>query len=214
MRCSLLRGVEQRQLDWLITNRPRVRVPAPQPTNQPTNQPTKSPAPQLADPPAIRLGFTPKLTSRYRIRRSNRLNLVIRIVIKPRTNGDSPVPTLSHEQLAKTSVDVHPPATNGFSESSRKPTISWAFVLFQRISTGLSTGLSGLFIGTYSALAYAAYAGWRDASGPHAAPLRRRIGPVWPCIRQPYACPMQLPYSTSWRRSRVGRKESLVDCPS
>lgn len=25
------RGVEQRQLDWLITNRPRVRVPAPQP---------------------------------------------------------------------------------------------------------------------------------------------------------------------------------------
>lgn len=64
------------------------------------------------------------------------------------------------------------PATNGFSESSRKLTISWAFVLFRCISTGLSTGLSGLFIGTYSPLAYAAYAGWRDASGPHAAPSR------------------------------------------
>ena len=99
------------------------------------------------------------------------------------------------------------PATNGFSESSRKPTISWAFVLFQRIATGLSTGLSGLFIGTYSALAYAAYAGWRDASGPHAAPLRRRVGTVRRCIGQPYACPMQLHYSTSWRRSRVGRKD-------
>jgi hypothetical protein len=98
------------------------------------------------------------------------------------------------------------PATNGFSESSRKPTISWAFVLFQRISTGLSTGLSGLFIGTYSALAYAAYAGWRYASGPHAAPLRLRVGPVWRCIGQPYARPMQVPCSTFWRRSRVGRK--------
>jgi len=41
-----------------------------------------------------------------------------------------------------------PPATNGFSESTRKPTISWAFVLFRRTSTGVSTGL----IGTCSAL--------------------------------------------------------------
>jgi hypothetical protein len=28
---SMLRGVEQRQLEWLITIRSRVRVPAPQP---------------------------------------------------------------------------------------------------------------------------------------------------------------------------------------
>jgi hypothetical protein len=47
------RGVEQRQLDWLITNRPRVRVPAPQPgihvirsviktsTNGPAYHPTR-----------------------------------------------------------------------------------------------------------------------------------------------------------------------------
>jgi hypothetical protein len=103
---------------------------------------------------------------------------------------------LSHEQLAKTSVDVHQrklehttsdqprpahnpkvegsnpsPATNGFSESSRKPTISWAFVLFRRTSTGLSTSLSGLFIGTYSTPAYAAYARVRGPSGPYAAPF-------------------------------------------
>jgi hypothetical protein len=88
------------------------------------------------------------------------------------------------------------PATKGNMEYRRKPTISWAFVLFQPISTGLSTGLSGLFIGTYSTLAYAAYARVRGASGPHAAPLRQRFGPAWACIGQPYACPMQLPYST------------------
>ena len=82
-----------------------------------------------------------------------------------------------------------PPATKGFSESSRKPTISWAFVLFQCMSTGLSTGLSGLFIGTYSTFAYAAYAGWRDASGPHAAPSRRRLGPEWRCMGQALCMP-------------------------
>ena len=49
-------------------------------------------------------------------------------------------------------ASIGAPATNGFSESSRKPTISWAFVLSGGIPTGLSTGLSGLFIGTYSAL--------------------------------------------------------------
>ena len=80
--------------------------------------------------------------------------------------------------------------TNGFSESSRKPTRWWAFVLFQRKSTVLSTGLSGLFIGTYSTLAYAAYAHVRGASGLHAAPLRKRFGPTERCIGQPYACPM------------------------
>src|ERR1017187_9423720 len=34
----------------------------------------------------------------------------------------------------------------------RKPPMSWAFVLFQGAPTGLSTGLSGLFVGTYSTL--------------------------------------------------------------
>src|SRR5664280_3916902 len=72
-----------------------------------------------------------------------------------------------------------------YAETARKPTKSWAFVLFQRTPTALSTGLSGLFIGTYSTSAYAAYAGWRDASGPHAAPLRQRFGPGWRCIGQP-----------------------------
>jgi hypothetical protein len=42
---------------------------------------------------------------------------------------------------------------------------------------------------TYSALRMQ---GWRDASGPHAAPLRQRVGTVWRCIGQPYACSMQL----------------------
>lgn len=88
------------------------------------------------------------------------------------------------------------PATKGNMKYRRKPTSSWAFVLFQPVSTGLSTGLSGLFIGTYSTLAYAAYARVRGASGRHAAPLRQRFGPAWACIGQPYACPMQLPYST------------------
>jgi hypothetical protein len=88
------------------------------------------------------------------------------------------------------------PATKGNMEYRRKPTVSWAFVLFQRTPTALSTGLSGLFLGTYSTSAYAAYAGWRDASGPQPAPLRRRFGPGWRCIGQPYACPMHVPYST------------------
>jgi len=45
----------------------------------------------------------------------------------------------------------------------------------------------------YSALAYAAYAGWRDASGPRAAPSRRRARPGPRCIGQPYACPCSCP---------------------
>ena len=36
-------------------------------------------------------------------------------------------------------------------------------------------------------------------SSPHAAPLRRRLDPEWWCIGQPYACPMQMPYSTAER---------------
>jgi hypothetical protein len=99
------------------------------------------------------------------------------------------------------------PATKGFSESSRKPTISWAFVLFQRTSTGLFTGLSGLFIGTYSPLAYTAYARVRGGSRRHTAVSSSRFPAGERCIGQHSACPMQLPYSTPWRRSRVGRKD-------
>ncbi|MHB8293441.1 MAG: MBL fold metallo-hydrolase [Acidimicrobiales bacterium] len=101
-----------------------------------------------------------------------------------------------------------------YADISRSP-------LSQRTSTGLSTGLSGLFIGTYSILAYAAYAGWRDASGPHAASLRPRFGRGWRCIGQPYACPMQLPQlnlSEGWpaiasaerdRQRRSGAKRAV-----
>jgi hypothetical protein len=108
--------------------------------------------------------------------------------------GATPLALLVTRQIGGSRVA---PATNGFSESSRKPTISWAFVLFRRTSRGLSTGLSGLFIGTDSPLAYAAYARVRGPRGLHAAPFRRGSEPGWRCIGQPYACPMQLPYSMS-----------------
>ena len=54
----------------------------------------------------------------------------------------------------------------------------------------------GFFSGPTQCLLRLPCAGWRDASGSHAAPLRRRLGLALNCIGQPYACPMQLPYST------------------
>jgi hypothetical protein len=41
-----------------------------------------------------------------------------------------------------------------FGGPRRKPTISWAFVLFQRISTDLSTGLSTEYVDGLSKLPY------------------------------------------------------------
>jgi hypothetical protein len=75
------------------------------------------------------------------------------------------------------------------------------FVGFRAVSAyfnGAIHRLIGPFYRDLLNLAYAAYAGWRDASGPHAPPLRQRLGPTWRCIGQPYACPMQLPYSTGF----------------
>ena len=75
-------------------------------------------------------------------------------------------------------------------------------------------GFSGLFLGTYSPVPYAAHAGWRRARGPYAAVSRSSLRSRWRCTGLHRACPMQLPYSTSGRRSRVGSHgQALLTVP-
>ena len=89
------------------------------------------------------------------------------------------------------------PATRSKRKRLRKPTISWAFMLFQRTPTGLSTGLSGLFIGTYSTRAYAAYAGWRDLDRPLRCTFAAEAGAIIAlhraALRTPYAAALLNP---------------------
>ena len=54
--------------------------------------------------------------------------------------------------------------------------------------------LWGLFVGTYSTRAYAAYAGWREASGPHAALTRLEAAKREALRRHALCMPTHLPY--------------------